>query len=54
MNEIFDDVIELPDPDSSRQFDELVGIDNAKVRLVKESEKDLRDRRSAHLVVTEK
>ncbi len=36
MNEIFDDVIELPDPDSSRQFDELVGIDNAKVRLVKE------------------
>jgi len=36
MNEIFDDIIELPDPESTRQFDELVGIDDAKVRLVKE------------------
>lgn len=36
MNEVFDDVIELPDPESSRQFGELVGIDDAKLRLVKE------------------
>ncbi|MCH7923116.1 MAG: AAA family ATPase [Nitrospinae bacterium] len=36
MIDVFDDVFELPDPDKSRQFDELVGLDEVKEQLVKE------------------
>ena len=36
MNDIFDEVLELPDPESTRQFDELVGLDTVKARLIKE------------------
>jgi SpoVK/Ycf46/Vps4 family AAA+-type ATPase len=36
MSDIFDQVLELPDPDKDRQFEELVGLDDVKSRLVKE------------------
>ncbi|MDA2915771.1 ATP-binding protein [Nitrospinae bacterium AH_259_B05_G02_I21] len=36
MIDVFDEVFELPDPDKSRQFKELVGLDEVKDRLIKE------------------
>jgi AAA+ superfamily predicted ATPase len=36
QNNLFDEVIELPNPDAQRQFEELVGLDNAKDILFKE------------------
>ncbi len=36
MNEIFDEVCDLPDPEKARQFHQLVGIDDIKDRLIKE------------------
>ncbi len=36
MIDVFDEVFELPDPEKSRQFDELVGLDEVKEQLLKE------------------
>ena len=33
---IFDDVIEFPDLQAKRRFDQLVGLDEIKTRLLKE------------------
>lgn len=38
MNDIFDEVIELPDPKMQQQFVSLVGLDYVKARLLKEGE----------------
>lgn len=35
-NQLFDEIIELPDPDAARQFTELVGLDHVKEILLKE------------------
>jgi AAA+ superfamily predicted ATPase len=37
MSEIFDDVFNLPDPEKARHFQELVGLEEVKERLIKES-----------------
>jgi AAA+ superfamily predicted ATPase len=34
---IFEEVIEFPDPDKKREFDELVGLETEKIHLIKES-----------------
>lgn len=34
---LFDEIFELPDPDRKRQFDDLVGLDELKARLLKEA-----------------
>ncbi len=36
MIDVFDEVIELPDLNKKRQFDELIGLDHVKERLIKE------------------
>jgi AAA+ superfamily predicted ATPase len=36
MNEFFDEVFDLPDPEKASQFQELVGLDEVKERLIKE------------------
>lgn len=36
MSDIFDEIIELPDPERARQFSELVGLDEAKDQLIKQ------------------
>ena len=38
MNDIFDEVIELPDSKMQQQFVSLVGLDYVKARLLKEGE----------------
>jgi SpoVK/Ycf46/Vps4 family AAA+-type ATPase len=38
MHELFDEIFDLPDPEKSRKFQGLVGIDEAKERLFKEGQ----------------
>jgi AAA+ superfamily predicted ATPase len=36
-SDIFDEITEFPDPDKRKRFEELVGLDNEKTHLIKES-----------------
>jgi AAA+ superfamily predicted ATPase len=38
MNNLFDDIINFPDPDALERYDKLVFLDHIKIRLLKESE----------------